>query len=311
MPIYRSITELIGRTPILALENYAAELGLAATIAAKLEYLNPAGSAKDRIALAMLDDAEARGAITPGATIIEPTSGNTGIGLAAVAAARGYRVVLTMPDTMSAERRALLRAYGAELVLTPGAEGMAGAINKANEIAAATPNSFIPGQFDNPANAAAHRATTGPEIWADTEGKVDIFVAGVGTGGTLTGVGQYLKAQNPAVQIVAVEPSSSPLLSEGRAGAHGLQGIGANFVPAVLDRSIIDEIIPVAEADAYAAGRLLARREGILCGITSGAALHAATLLAKRPENAGKLIAVLLPDTGDRYLSTAMWSEEG
>lgn len=308
--ICQSITDLIGRTPLLALHHYAAELGLAAAIAAKLEYLNPAGSAKDRIALAMLDDAEARGAIVPGATIIEPTSGNTGIGLAAVAAARGYRVVLTMPDTMSAERRALLRAYGAELVLTPGAEGMTGAIAKANEIAAATPNSFIPGQFDNPANAAAHRATTGPEIWADTEGKVDIFVAGVGTGGTLTGVGQYLKAQNPNVKIVAVEPSNSPLLSEGRAGAHGLQGIGANFVPAVLDRGVIDEIIPVAEADAYAAGRLLARREGILCGITSGAALHAATVLAKRPENAGKLIVALLPDTGDRYLSTAMWAEE-
>lgn len=311
MPIYQSITELIGRTPMLALHQYTADLGLSAVIAAKLEYLNPAGSAKDRIALAMLDDAEARGLIAPGATIIEPTSGNTGIGLAAVAAARGYRVVLTMPDTMSAERRALLRAYGAELVLTPGAEGMAGAIAKANAIAAATPNSFIPGQFDNPANADAHRATTGPEIWDDTEGKVDIFVAGVGTGGTLTGVGQYLKAQNPSVKIVAVEPSNSPLLSEGRAGAHGLQGIGANFVPAVLDRDVINEIIPVAEADAYAAGRLLARREGILCGITSGAALHAATQLAKRPENAGKLIVVLLPDTGDRYLSTAMWSEEG
>ncbi|MBQ3125742.1 MAG: cysteine synthase A [Clostridia bacterium] len=311
MPIYHSITDLIGGTPMLALHQFAEALGLEADLAAKLEYLNPAGSAKDRIALAMLDDAEARGLISPGAAIIEPTSGNTGIGLAAVAAARGYRVVLTMPDTMSAERCALLRAYGAELVLTPGAEGMAGAIARANAIAAETPGSFIPGQFDNPANAAAHRASTGPEIWADTEGKVDIFVAGVGTGGTLTGVGQYLKAQNPDVRIVAVEPASSPLLSEGRAGAHGLQGIGANFVPAVLDRDVIDEIIPVTEEEAYAAGRLLARREGILCGITSGAALHAASVLARRTENRGKLIVALLPDTGDRYLSTAMWSEEG
>lgn len=311
MPIYASITDLIGHTPMLALSNYARECHIPAstTIAAKLEYLNPAGSAKDRIALAMLDDAEARGLIAPGATIIEPTSGNTGIGLAAVAAARGYRVILTMPDTMSAERRALLQAYGAELVLTPGALGMAGAITKAEEIAAATPGSFIPGQFDNPANAAAHRATTGPEIWADTAGKVDIFVAGVGTGGTLTGVGQYLKAQNPNVRIVAVEPARSPLLSAGQAGPHGLQGIGANFIPAVLDQGIIDEILPVAEADAYAAGRLLARREGILCGITSGAALHAATVLAHRPENAGKLIVPLLPDTGDRYLSTEMWRD--
>ena len=311
MPIYHSITDLIGGTPMLALHQFAEALGLEADLAAKLEYLNPAGSAKDRIALAMLDDAEARGLISPGAAIIEPTSGNTGIGLAAVAAARGYRVVLTMPDTMSAERCALLRAYGTELVLTPGAEGMAGAIARANAIAAETPGSFIPGQFDNPANAAAHRASTGPEIWADTEGKVDIFVAGVGTGGTLTGVGQYLKAQNPDVRIVAVEPASSPLLSEGRAGAHGLQGIGANFVPAVLDRDVIDEIIPVTEEEAYAAGRLLARREGILCGITSGAALHAAAVLARRTENRGKLIVALLPDTGDRYLSTAMWSEEG
>ena len=311
MPIYHSITDLIGGTPMLALHQFAEALGLEADLAAKLEYLNPAGSAKDRIALAMLDDAEARGLISPGAAIIEPTSGNTGIGLAAVAAARGYRVVLTMPDTMSAERCALLRAYGAELVLTPGAEGMAGAIARANAIAAETLGSFIPGQFDNPANAAAHRASTGPEIWADTEGKVDIFVAGVGTGGTLTGVGQYLKAQNPDVRIVAVEPASSPLLSEGRAGAHGLQGIGANFVPAVLDRDVIDEIIPVTEEEAYAAGRLLARREGILCGITSGAALHAASVLARRTENRGKLIVALLPDTGDRYLSTAMWSEEG
>ena len=307
--LYQSITELIGRTPMLVLHNFVAELQLNATVAAKLEYLNPAGSAKDRIALAMLDDAEARGVIGPGATIIEPTSGNTGIGLAAVAAARGYRVVLTMPDTMSTERRALLRAYGAELVLTPGAEGMSGAIARAEAIAAATPGSFIPGQFDNPANAAAHRASTGPEIWADTEGKIDVFVAGVGTGGTLTGVGQYLKARNPAVKIVAVEPAASPLLSAGKAGPHGLQGIGANFVPAVLDRSVIDQIIPVTEEEAYTAGRLLARREGILCGITSGAALHAAALLARRPEYAGRLIVPLLPDTGDRYLSSAMWSE--
>lgn len=305
--MYHSITELIGHTPMLALDRYAAEYRLNATVAAKLEYLNPAGSVKDRAALFMLEDAEARGIISPGATIIEPTSGNTGIGLAAVGVPRGYRVILTMPDSMSAERRALLAAYGAELVLTPGAEGMAGAIARANEIAAATPNAFIPGQFVNPANAAAHAATTGPEIWADTEGRIDIFVAGVGTGGTLSGIGRYLKAQNSAVRIVAVEPAKSPLLSGGEAGAHGLQGIGANFIPDLLDRDVIDEVIPVAEEEAYTAGRLLARREGILCGITSGAALHAATVLAQRPENAGHLIVALLPDTGDRYLSTTMW----
>jgi len=310
MPIYSDITALVGKTPLLSLARFTHTLGLEAEIAAKLEYLNPAGSAKDRVALAMLADAEARGLIAPGAVIIEPTSGNTGIGLAAMAAARGYRVILTMPDTMSEERRALLRAYGAELVLTEGSLGMAGAIARAEAIAAETPGSFIPAQFDNPANPAAHRASTGPEIWADTDGKVDIFVAGVGTGGTLSGVGQYLKAQNPRVKIVAVEPAASPLISEGRAGAHGLQGIGANFIPANLDREIIDEVIPVTEEEAYAAGRLLARREGILCGITSGAALHAAAVLARRPENRGKLIVPLLPDTGDRYLSTPMWSEE-
>ncbi len=309
MHIHSSITDLIGKTPLLSLGRIKNDLALTAEITAKLEYLNPAGSAKDRIARAMLDDAEARGLITPGAVIIEPTSGNTGIGLAAVAAARGYRVILTMPDTMSAERRALLRAYGAELVLTEGARGMAGAIERAEQIAAETPNSFIPGQFDNPANAAAHEQTTGPEIWADTDGRVDIFICGVGTGGTLTGVGRYLKEKNPAVQVVAVEPAASPLLSAGRTGAHGLQGIGANFVPSVLDRSLIDEIIPVTEEEAYAAGRLLARREGILCGITSGAALHAAIALARRPEHMGKLIVTLFPDTGDRYLSTAMWAE--
>ena len=310
MPIYSDITALVGKTPLLSLARFAHALGLEAEIAAKLEYLNPAGSAKDRVALAMLEDAEARGLIAPGAVIIEPTSGNTGIGLAAMAAPRGYWVILTMPDTMSEERRALLRAYGAELVLTEGSLGMAGAIARAEAIAAETPGSFIPAQFDNPANPAAHRASTGPEIWADTEGKVDIFVAGVGTGGTLSGVGQYLKAQNPRVKIVAVEPAASPLISEGRAGAHGLQGIGANFIPANLDREIIDEVIPVTEEEAYAAGRLLARREGILCGITSGAALHAAAVLARRPENRGKLIVPLLPDTGDRYLSTPMWCEE-
>lgn len=310
MRICPDITALVGNTPLLALSNYQQELQLDAVIAAKLEYLNPAGSAKDRVALAMLNDAEERGLISAGAVIIEPTSGNTGIGLAAMAAARGYRVILTMPDTMSAERCALLRAYGAELVLTDGKLGMAGAIARAEAIAAETPGSFIPGQFDNPANPAAHRSSTGPEIWRDTDGKVDIFVAGVGTGGTLSGVGEYLKAQNPNVRIVAVEPAASPLLSGGQVGAHGLQGIGANFIPENLNRAVIDEIIPVTEEEAYAAGRLLARREGILCGITSGAALHAATLLARRPENRGKLIVSLLPDTGDRYLSTAMWNGE-
>ncbi len=309
MNVFKSISALVGNTPLLELTNIERENNLNATVLAKLEYLNPAGSAKDRIALNMLNDAESRGLIQPGATIIEPTSGNTGIGLAAIAASRGYKVILTMPDTMSQERISLLRAYGAQLVLTEGAKGMTGAIEKANEIARNTPNSFIPGQFVNPANPAAHFATTGPEIWADTDGKVDLFVAGVGTGGTLSGVGQYLKSQNPDVQIIAVEPASSPLLSGGQAGAHGLQGIGANFVPDTLDRTIIDEIIPVSDEDAYAAGRSIARKEGILVGITSGAALHAAMLLSKRPENAGKTIVALLPDTGDRYLSTPMFAE--
>jgi len=309
MNVYKSITALIGKTPLMELCNYEKSYQLAASVLAKLEYLNPAGSAKDRVALSMLNDAEEKGLIAPGATIIEPTSGNTGIGLAAVAASRGYKVVLTMPDTMSQERISLLRAYGAQLVLTEGAKGMTGAIEKANELAREIPGSFIPGQFVNPANPAAHYASTGPEIWADTDGKVDIFVAGAGTGGTVSGTGRYLKEQNPDVKIVAVEPANSPLLTEGRAGAHGLQGIGANFVPDNLDLTVIDEIIPVLEEDAYAAGRELARTEGILVGITSGAALHAARLLAERPENKGKTIVALLPDTGDRYLSTAMWSE--
>ncbi len=309
MNVYKSITDLIGKTPLMELCNYEKSHQLAASVLAKLEYLNPAGSAKDRVALSMLNDAEEKGLIAPGATIIEPTSGNTGIGLAAVAASRGYKVVLTMPDTMSQERISLLRAYGAQLVLTEGAKGMTGAIEKANELACEIPGSFIPGQFVNPANPAAHYASTGPEIWADTDGKVDIFVAGAGTGGTVSGTGRYLKEQNPDVKIVAVEPANSPLLTEGRAGAHGLQGIGANFVPDNLDLTVIDEIIPVLEEDAYAAGRELARTEGILVGITSGAALHAARLLAERPENKGKTIVALLPDTGDRYLSTAMWSE--
>ncbi|MBQ2956715.1 MAG: cysteine synthase A [Clostridia bacterium] len=309
MKIAKSISELVGHTPLLELNNLKTAHQLNASVLAKLEYLNPAGSAKDRIALFMLNDAEARGLIQPGAVIIEPTSGNTGIGLAAVAASRGYQVVLTMPDTMSQERISLLRAYGAKLVLTEGAKGMTGAIEKAEQLARETPNSFIPGQFVNPANPAAHYATTGPEIWADTEGQVDIFVAGVGTGGTLSGTGKYLKEQNPEVRIVAVEPAASPLLSGGKAGPHGLQGIGANFVPDTLNRSVIDEIIPVTEEEAYAAGREMARSEGILTGITSGAALHAAMLLAQRSENAGKTIVALLPDTGDRYLSTPMFGD--
>ena len=309
MKIYKKATELIGNTPLLELGNYEKAHGLEATILAKLEYLNPAGSVKDRIALAMLDDAERRGLLKPGSVIIEPTSGNTGIGLAAVAAARGYRIILTMPETMSVERRSLLRAYGAELVLTEGAKGMKGAIAKAQELAAQTENSFIPGQFTNPANPRAHRETTGPEIWRDTDGKVDIFVAGVGTGGTVTGVGEYLKAQNPAVRIVAVEPAGSPVLSGGASGPHKIQGIGAGFVPDTLNRAVLDEILPVENEDAFAAGRELARREGVLAGISSGAALHAATVLAKRPENRGKMIVVLLPDTGDRYLSTPLFSD--
>ena len=307
--IYTSLEELIGATPLLELGHIQKDQNLGARLLAKLEYLNPAGSAKDRVAKAMLDDAEARGLLQPDSVIIEPTSGNTGIGLAAVAAGRGYRTIIVMPDTMSMERRLLMTAYGAELVLTPGAKGMAGSIEKAEELAKELPHAFIPGQFDNPANAAAHRATTGPEIWADTDGQVDIFVAGVGTGGTITGVGEYLKEKNPQVKVVAVEPASSPLLSKGTAGPHGLQGIGANFVPKVLNTEIYDEIIPVTEADAYAAGRLIGRREGVLVGISSGAALWAAMELAKRPENTGKTIVVLLPDTGDRYLSTPMFQE--
>ena len=307
--VYTSITQLIGGTPLVELKNYEAENNLEAKILAKLEYFNPAGSVKDRIAKAMLDDAEAKGLLKPGATIIEPTSGNTGIGLASVAAARGYKIILTMPETMSVERRNLLKAYGAELVLTDGAKGMKGAIAKAQELAEATPDSFIPGQFTNPANPAVHRATTGPEIWADTDGKVDIFVAGVGTGGTLTGVGEYLKAQNPNVKIVAVEPAGSPVLSKGVAGPHKIQGIGAGFVPDTLNTKIYDEIIPVENEDAFTTGRAIARKEGVLIGISSGAAVYAATVLAKRPENKGKTIVALLPDTGDRYLSTPLFSE--
>ena len=307
--VYTSITQLIGGTPLVELKNYEAENKLEAKILAKLEYFNPAGSVKDRIAKAMLDDAEAKGLLKPGATIIEPTSGNTGIGLASVAAARGYKIILTMPETMSVERRNLLKAYGAELVLTDGAKGMKGAIAKAQELAESTPGSFIPGQFTNPANPAVHRATTGPEIWADTDGKVDIFVAGVGTGGTLTGVGEYLKAQNPNVKIVAVEPAGSPVLSKGVAGPHKIQGIGAGFVPDTLNTKIYDEIIPVENEDAFTTGRVIARKEGVLIGISSGAAVYAATVLAKRPENKGKTLVALLPDTGDRYLSTPLFSE--
>ena len=305
--IYTSVEQLIGGTPLLELRQIQRAEGLNATLLAKLEYLNPAGSAKDRVAKAMLDDAEAKGLLKPGAVIIEPTSGNTGIGLAVVAATRGYRTIIVMPDTMSMERRLLMSAYGAELVLTPGAQGMAGSIAKAEELAREIPNAFL--QFDNPANADAHRTTTGPEIWADTDGQVDVFVAGVGTGGTITGTGEYLKAQNPHLKVVAVEPAASPLLSKGMAGPHGLQGIGANFVPSGLNTEIYDEIIPVTEADAYAAGRALGRREGVLAGISSGAALWAAIQLAKRPENQGKTIVVLLPDTGDRYLSTPMFQD--
>ena len=306
--IYTSADQLIGKTPLLELTHTEKEAGARARILAKLEYFNPAGSLKDRIAKAMIDEAEAGGKLKPGSTIIEPTSGNTGIGLASVAAARGYRIIITMPETMSVERRQLMKAYGAELVLTEGAKGMKGAIAKAEELAKEIPGSFIPGQFVNPANPAAHRSTTGPEIWTDTDGAVDIFVAGVGTGGTLTGVGQYLKKQNPAVKVVAVEPKDSPVLSEGRSGAHKIQGIGAGFVPEVLDTAVYDEIIPVSNEDAFAAGRLVGRREGILVGISSGAALHAAIQLAKRPENAGKTIVALFPDTGDRYLSTPLFA---
>ncbi|MGM9653338.1 MAG: cysteine synthase A [Eubacteriales bacterium] len=309
MKVYKKITDLIGGTPLLRLSNLIEQNHLEAEIYAKLEYFNPAGSVKDRIARAMIDDAEASGALKPGAVIVEPTSGNTGIGLAAVAAARGYRIILTMPETMSVERRNLLKAYGAEIVLTEGAKGMKGAIEKAEEIAAATPGSFIPGQFTNPANPAAHRATTGPEIWNDTDGKVDIFVAGVGTGGTLSGVGGYLKEQNPNVRVVAVEPAGSPVLSRGVSGPHKIQGIGAGFVPKTLDTSIYDEIIPVENEDAFATGRAIARTEGVLVGISSGAVVWAAEQLAARPENKGKIIVVLLPDTGDRYLSTPMFAQ--
>ena len=307
MKTYERITDLIGGTPLLKLTNYGK--GLGADIYGKLEYFNPAGSVKDRIAKAMIDDAEAKGLLKPDSVIIEPTSGNTGIGLSAVAAARGYRIILTMPETMSVERRNLLKAYGAELVLTEGAKGMKGAIAKAQELAEATPNSFIPSQFTNPANPAVHVRTTGPEIWEDTDGKVDIFVAGVGTGGTVSGVGEYLKSKNPKVKVVAVEPASSPVLSGGASGPHKIQGIGAGFVPDTLNTSIYDEIITVENEDAFATGRALARGEGLLVGISSGAAVWAATELAKRPENKGKLIVALLPDTGERYLSTPMFAE--
>ena len=307
--IYTSVDQLIGRTPLLELTNIEKELGLKAKILAKLENMNPGGSAKDRVGKMMIDDAESRGVLKPGATIIEPTSGNTGIGLAAVAAARGYRAIIVMPDTMSMERRLLMKAFGAELVLTEGAKGMAGAIEKAEELSKEIPGSFIPGQFVNPANAMAHRLTTGPEIWEDTDGDVDIFVAGVGTGGTITGVGQYLKEQEPAVKVVAVEPAGSAVLSGKPAGPHNLQGIGAGFIPEVLDTSVYDEIIPIENEEAYEAGRMLGRKEGVVCGITAGAALCAAIQLAKRPENEGKTIVALLPDTGDRYLSTELFAE--
>lgn len=305
--IYKSIEEMIGGTPLLQLGSYAKKHGLGANLLAKVEAMNPGGSAKDRVAKRMVEDAERAGILKEGATIIEPTSGNTGIGLAVMAAARGYRAIIVMPDTMSMERRLLMTAFGAELVLTEGQKGMAGAIEKAEELAKEIPNSFIPGQFDNPSNPAAHYDSTGPEIYEDTDGKVDIFVAGIGTGGTITGVGRYLKEKNPAVKIVGVEPASSPLLTKGTAGPHGLQGIGANFVPSILDRSVIDEIMTVTDEEAYETGRELARTEGLLAGISAGAAAFAAAELAKRPENAGKNIVVLLPDTGDRYLSTEMF----
>lgn len=310
MKIYKDITELIGRTPLVDVTGFDGSVSdgtSSARILVKCEGFNPAGSAKDRVAAEMIADAEAKGKLIPGSVIVEPTSGNTGIGLAAVAAVKGYRVILTMPDSMSAERIKLLAAYGAELVLTPGAQGMAGAIAKAEEIAAATPGSFLAGQFVNPANPAAHYKTTGPEIYEDTDGKVDIFVAGVGTGGTITGTGRYLKEKNPSVKIVGVEPKNSPVLTEGRSGAHGLMGIGAGFVPDILDSALLDEVIAVTEEEAYAAGRLLGKKKGILVGISAGAALHAALIVAKRPENAGKTIVVLLPDAGDRYLSTPMY----
>lgn len=309
MKIYEQITDLIGKTPLVRLKNHSATRALNATILAKVEFFNPAGSAKDRIAKAMLDDAESKGLLKKGSVIIEPTSGNTGIGLASVAAARGYRVILTMPETMSVERRNLLKAYGAQIVLTEGSKGMTGAIEKANELASSMPGSFIPSQFTNPANPEAHRQTTGPEIWQDTDGNVDIFVAGVGTGGTITGVGEYLKAQNPNVRVVAVEPAGSPVLSGGKAGPHGLQGIGAGFIPEALNTAVYDEIITVKNEDAYATGKAIAREEGMLVGISSGAAVFAATELARRPENKGKTIVVLLSDTGERYLSTPMFED--
>lgn len=307
--IYKSADELIGKTPLLELAHIEKELELNAKLIAKLEYFNPAGSVKDRIAKAMIDDAEAKGVLTKDSVIIEPTSGNTGIGLASVAAARGYRIIIVMPETMSVERRQLMKAYGAELVLTEGAKGMKGAIAKAEELAKEIPGGFIPSQFTNPANPEAHRQTTAPEIWEDTDGKVDIFVAGVGTGGTITGIGEYLKAKNPNIKIVAVEPKSSPVLSEGVAGAHKIQGIGAGFVPEILNTKVYDEIITVANEDAFETGKLIGRKEGVLVGISSGAAVHAAIELAKRPENAGKNIVVLLPDTGDRYLSTPLFAD--
>lgn len=305
--IYKSAAELIGNTPLLEVGNIEKELGLEARVLVKLEYFNPAGSAKDRIALNMIEDAEAKGTLKPGSVIIEPTSGNTGIGLASIAATKGYRVILTMPETMSVERRNILKAYGAEIVLTDGSKGMNGAIAKANELAAEYENSFIPGQFENPANPEIHRKTTGPEIWEDTEGNVDIFVAGVGTGGTITGVGEYLKSQNPNIKVVAVEPATSPVLSQGKSGPHKIQGIGAGFVPKALNTSIYDEIMPIENEDAFTTGKLIAKKEGILVGISSGAALYAAIEQAKRPENKGKTIVALLPDSGDRYYSTPLF----
>ncbi len=307
--IYTSVEQLIGNTPLLQLTHIEQIEQVPARLLAKLEYLNPAGSAKDRVAKAMMDDAEAKGLLKPDSVVIEPTSGNTGIGLAVMAAARGYRAIIVMPETMSMERRLLMKAYGAELVLTEGSKGMAGAIEKATALASELPNAFVPGQFTNPANAAAHRLTTGPEIWADTDGTVDIFVAGIGTGGTITGVGEYLKSQNPNVQVVAVEPASSPLLTKGVAGPHGLQGIGANFIPSVLNTEIYDEVVAVTDEDAYTMGRLIGQTEGVLVGISAGAALWAAVQVAKRPENKGKNVVVLLPDTGDRYLSTPMFAD--
>ena len=309
MKVFKTVSELVGHTPLMELARFEQAENLAATVLAKLEMFNPAGSVKDRIAKAMIDDAEQKGLLKPDSVIIEPTSGNTGIGLAAIGGSRGYRVILTMPETMSVERRNLLKAFGAELVLTPGAKGMAGAVEKAEELAKEIPNAFIPGQFVNPANPAAHMATTGPEIWQDTDGKVDFFVAGVGTGGTLSGVGGYLKKMNPAVKVVAVEPDASPLLSEGKAGPHPIQGIGANFIPETLDRTVYDEIIRVTGEQAFKTGRFLARKEGLLVGVSSAAAVYAASEIAKRPENKGKTIVALLPDTGERYLSTPMFSE--